>query len=63
MLYKAPRNPSLPTTRIEYEDPYYIVIHNENIVILTSSKTIAVEHKRSIELKRNYTITNNIRTI
>ena len=60
MLYKAPLNPSLPNTRIEYDDPYYIVIHNENIVILTSSKTIAIEHKRSIELKRNYTIDSTI---
>ena len=56
MLYKAPTDPSLPTTRIEYDNPHYIVIHNENIVILTSSKTVAIEHKRIIELKRNYTV-------
>ena len=56
MLYKAPIDPSLPKTRIEYDDPHYILIHNENIIILTSSKDIAIEHKRMIELNSNYTV-------
>ena len=56
MLYKAPIDPSLPKTRIEYDDPHYILIHNETLVLYTTSKSIAIEHKRKFELNNNYTI-------
>ena len=56
MLYKAPIDPSLPKTRIEYDDPHYILIHNETLVLSTTSKSIAIEHKRKFELNHNYTI-------
>ena len=56
MLYRGSIDPSLPNTRIEYDDPHYILIHNENIIILTSSKHIAIEHKRMIELNHNYSV-------
>jgi hypothetical protein len=52
MLYKSSNTPSDPTdpiTYVEYDDPQYIVIHREVLMLVTSSKSIAYSYKRKIE--------------
>jgi len=52
MLYKSsntPIDPSNPITYVEYDDPQYIVIHRDVLMLVTSSKSIAYSYKRKIE--------------
>ena len=49
MLYKSSNTPIDPITYVEYDDPQYIVIHREVLMLVTSSKSIAYSYKRKIE--------------
>ena len=42
---------NLPLIRIEYEDPNYIVIAHNNLIVYTSSKAIAILYKNEAQRK------------
>ena len=48
MLYKSSNNPTIPSVQIEYDtlsERYSVIGFNNNLIIHTTSKAIAIRHK------------------